>query len=128
MSTENPRFAYKVRQILNQGTDRLDRKVVDRLHDGRQKALDHQRVAVGDLSIAGFGYFASGRLPAYVRTLIAAFALLGGVVGTYYWNSFQQATENAEVDSALLSDELPPAAYLDKGFQAWLDRSSQSSQ
>jgi hypothetical protein len=49
-------------------------------------------------------------------------------VGTYYWNHFEQAAENEEVDSALLSDDLPPAAYLDKGFQAWLERSSPASQ
>ena len=80
------------------------------------------------MSLAGFGQFASETLPTYGRTLIAAFALLAGVMFTYYWNNFEQAAENAEIDSALLSDDLPPAAYLDKGFQAWLDRSSQSSQ
>ncbi|MDD5250021.1 MAG: DUF3619 family protein [Rhodocyclaceae bacterium] len=126
MSTEDQRFAYKVRQILNQGADGLDHEIVSRLHDGRQKALAQQRIAVGGLSLAGVGHV-TGRLSTYARALIAAFALLAGVVSTYYWNSFEQATENAEIDSALLSDELPPAAYLDKGFQAWLERSSQSS-
>lgn len=128
MSTEELRVAHKVRHILDQGAGDLDRRVLDRLHKGRQEALSRQRVTVAGLSFAGLGHFATSRLPAYVRTLVAAFALLAGVVFTYYWNSFEQAAENAEVDSALLSDELPPAAYLDKGFQAWLERSSQSRQ
>lgn len=127
MKTEELRIAQKIRRVLDEGTGTLDRKVADRLHEARQKALAHQRVAVGGLSFAGMGHFATHRFPTYARTLVAAFALLAGVVFTYYWNSFEQAAENAEIDSALLSDELPPAAYLDKGFQAWLERSSQPS-
>lgn len=121
-------ISYKIRQVLNQGVDGLDRKTALRLHEARQQALAHQKVAVGGLSLAGVGKFATETLPTYGRTLIAVFALTVGVVGTYYWNHFEQAAENEEIDSALLSDDLPPAAYLDKGFQAWLERSSQSSQ
>ncbi len=128
MSTDDLRFARKVRHILDQGAQGLDRSVTDRLYESRRKALSHQRAAVGGLKLAGLGHFVTFRWPVYARTLVAAFALLAGVIFTYYWNSLEQAAENAEIDSALLSDELPPAAYLDKGFQAWLERSSQSSQ
>jgi hypothetical protein len=48
-------------------------------------------------------------------------------MGTYYWNAFEQVQENEEIDSALLADELPPSAYLDRGFHAWLERTSDSS-
>ena len=128
MNNEELEFAYKVRQVLNAGEDSLAPKTLARLHGARQKALAHQRVEVRSLSLAGIGNFATESLPAYGRMLVAALALTAGVVGTYYWNHFEQAAENEEVDSALLSDDLPPAAYLDKGFQAWLERSSQSSQ
>lgn len=127
MSTEELRFAHKIREALDQGSSRLDREILDRLHQSRQKALSRQRVEVAGLSFAGVGHFATSRMPAFARTAVAAFALMAGVVFTYYWNSLEQAAENAEVDSALLSDELPPAAYLDKGFQTWLERSSPSS-
>lgn len=128
MKHEDQEFAYKIRQVLNRGAEGLDRKTTIRLYEARQKALAQQKTAVGGLSLAGMGHFASTSLPNYARTLIAAFALMLGVIFTYYWNHFEQAAENAEIDSALLSDELPPAAYLDKGFQAWLERPSQSSQ
>jgi hypothetical protein len=128
MSTEDLEFSGKVRRILDQGAYTLDRDITDRLYGIRKKALSRQRVAVGGLGLAGLGHFATFKLPVYARTAVAAFALMAGVVLTYYWNTFEQAAENAEVDSALLSDELPPAAYLDKGFQAWLERSSQSPQ
>lgn len=128
MNNEELKFSYKIRQVLNQGVDGLDQKTALRLHDARQKALSRQKMAVSGLSLAGVGSFATETLPIYGRTLIAAIALTIGVVCTYYWNHFEQAAENEEIDSALLSDDLPPAAYLDKGFQAWLDRSQQSSQ
>jgi len=128
MSNEELKLGYKVRQTLNQGAENLDESVAARLFEARQTALAHQKVRVGGFALAGFGQFASQTLPAFGRTLIAAFALVLGVVSSYYWNHFEQAAENEELDSALLSDDLPPAAYLDKGFQAWLDHSSQSSQ
>jgi hypothetical protein len=59
--------------------------------------------------------------------LIAAMALVIGATGTYYWNAYEQAQEYEEIDSALLADELPPSAYLDRGFHAWLERASDSS-
>lgn len=126
MNTEDSMFERKIRKVLDRGMDDLAPEVLGRLHAARQKALERQKVAIGGLQFAS--HFATFGLPAYARTLVAAFALLTGVILTYYWNSMEQAAENAEVDSALLSDELPPAAYLDKGFQTWLERSSPSSQ
>lgn len=127
MKNEELRFAHKVRQVLDLGTSNIDGRVAHRLFEARQQALGRQKVAVGRLHLAGMGGFSLELFPGYVRTVIAAFALMAGVVSTYYWNGFEQAAENEEIDSALLADELPPAAYLDKGFQAWLERSSQSS-
>jgi hypothetical protein len=47
-----------------------------------------------------------------------------GVAGVSVWNEFEKAAENEEIDSALLADDLPINAYLDKGFQAWLSEHS----
>lgn len=125
---EELKLTYLVRQALSRAVEELDEKTVSKLQEARMEALAHQRIAVGGLGLAGIGLKAGGFLPVYGRTFIAAFALLLGVAFTYVWTHFEQAAQNEEIDSALLSDDLPPAAYLDKGFQAWLDRSSQSSQ
>ncbi|MDK9724752.1 MAG: DUF3619 family protein [Sterolibacteriaceae bacterium MAG5] len=125
---EELKLTYLVRQALSHAVEDLDEKTVSRLHEARMEALSRQRVAIGRLGLAGIGLKTGVSLPAYGRTFIAAFALLLGVAFTYVWTHFEQAAQNEEIDSALLSDDLPPAAYLDKGFQAWLDRSSQSSQ
>lgn len=124
---EETEFGYKARQILNQGVDTLDRDIAVRLHDARQNALNCQQVSVGGLRMAEIGRVADSAFLANVRSLVAAMALIVGATGTYYWNAFEQAQEYEEIDSALLADELPPSAYLDRGFQAWLEHASDSS-
>lgn len=118
-------FGYKTRQALNQGLEHLDNRVATRLHEARQRALPRQRLAVGLVQLAAAGRWAEIDLAQHARTMLAVFALVVGAAGTHYWNAYSQAQEFEEIDSALLSDELPPSAYLDKGFHAWLERSSE---
>ncbi|CAG4885308.1 conserved protein of unknown function [Georgfuchsia toluolica] len=119
----------KIRQALDSGAASLDSSIATRLAKVRYNALDHQKkVAATSLSLAGIG---SGMgnilLPRFPRMLVAIAALTLGIAGTYYLNAFDQADENADVDSALLADDLPIDAYTDHGFQTWLEHSSQSS-
>jgi hypothetical protein len=121
-------FGYKLRQVLNQGTDGIDQAIAKRLCAARQEALQHQRVAVHGMELASIGHFFADAVFGHGRVILAAVALVVGASGSYVWHQYEQAAEFEEVDSALLSDDLPPAAYLDHGFRAWLERSSQSSQ
>jgi hypothetical protein len=121
-------LAYKLRQLLTQGTDALDAATLERLHVVRQRAPAKANVAVaGRLQLAGVGHFLSdavlqhGRMFALITTLVAGAALAS------YWNNFVQADDNEEVDSALLADDLPINAYLDPGFHAWLERNAPQS-
>lgn len=124
---EETEFGYKIRQALNQGLDSFDKNLAGRLHLARQKALNCQKEPIGGLRLAGFGESVEHAFFSHARTLLAVMALTIGATGTYYWNAFQQAQEFEEIDSALLADELPPSAYLDRGFHAWLERASDSS-
>jgi hypothetical protein len=124
---QDTEFGYKARQILNEGLERLDGKVAIRLHEARQSALAKQRQPVTVLRLAGIGHGIDFNFAAHARTVLAIMALTVGATGTYYWNAFAEAQEYEEIDSALLADELPPSAYLDKGFHAWLERGSDSS-
>ncbi len=121
---QDKEFGYKTRQILNEGLDHLDGKIARRLHESRQSALTKQRQSIGVLRLAGLGQGLDFDFAAHARTLLAIVALSIGATGTYYWNAFEQAQVFEEIDSALLADELPPSAYLDKGFHAWLERGS----
>lgn len=123
---QDTEFGYKARQILNHGVDNLEGKILARLNQARQAALNSQRVAVRGLRFAGVGYDVESRILPYARNVLAVIALVVGAAGTHYWNAFEQAQEFEEIDSALLADELPPSAYLDRGFHAWLEHASDS--
>jgi hypothetical protein len=41
-------------------------------------------------------------------------------VGYEQWTAWQQLSELADVDAAILTSDLPIDAYLDRGFQNWL--------
>lgn len=117
-------FGSQVRRRLDEGCHEMEASALLRLKKAREGALSRQAVTTGGLALANGNLTADALLP-YLRNIVTIIALLIGMVGTYYWNSFQDADENADVDSALLADELPVAAYTDQGFKAWLNHSSQ---
>jgi hypothetical protein len=117
-------FAYKIRHHLNQGVEGIDRTTADKLFEARRNALAHQRTAGAQLSLAGVGHIAADKLLPHARALIAVIGLVIGVVAVSTWNDLEKAAELEEIDSALLADDLPINAYLDKGFQAWLSEHS----
>lgn len=131
MSLEQ-QFSRNICRALDRGTQELDPSIAERLRAARERALVHQVVAVETVAILGAGGSAiqlgsdDERHP--IRTVLAILALLLGVCIAYYWNGFDQALENEEIDSALLADDLPPNAYLDRGFQAWLEKHSSDGQ
>ena len=45
-----------------------------------------------------------------------------GLVSISQWQADERADAIAEVDAALLTDELPTAAYTDPGFRQFLQR------
>ena len=127
-------FARQICRTLDRGTREIDPSIAERLRATRERALQHQAIAtVASLAIVGAGGTAAwhgGHDPEShpLRTLFAILALILGVSLAYYWNGFNQASENEEIDSALLTDELPPHAYLDRGFQAWLEKRSSTGE
>lgn len=125
------RFARQLCRVLDRGAQTLDPAVGERPRAARERALAPRAATAENVEILGAGGAAlrlggnGDRHP--LRSLLAALALLLGVGLAYYWNAFEQAGENEEIDSALLADDLPPKAYLDPGFQAWLSHYAQSA-
>ena len=118
-------FGNKVRHILNQGL-RLDAPVAERLRAARAQALARQRpepvpaLAWADNVVGSFGGWGGMSL----RVLLPLAILLAGVGGAYSWQQNQRAAELEEIDARLLTDDLPIDAYLDRGFQNWLKKTS----
>jgi hypothetical protein len=68
----------------------------------------------------GNASFRTGTYTPYLKQILAVVALLLGMWISFYWHSVQYVTEIEEVDSALLTDDLPPDAFLDNDFFEWL--------
>ncbi len=105
----------------------MEPHLVFRLNEIRQQVV--ARPQVNNLRLKGnIGALTLSSLWPHTRSFLAITALMLGMIGTYYWNNYEDADDDAEIDSALLADDLPITAYTDQGFHAWLDRSSSSLQ
>ncbi|HMW16947.1 MAG TPA: DUF3619 family protein [Accumulibacter sp.] len=118
-------FAYKIRQQLNRGSHDVSPSTVKRLDAIRERALSRQRVAVSQSVLAGVGGFFQHHVDSlHLRQVLVALAIAVGIMGYTYWSAEQDIAELEVLDSALLADELPIAAFTDKGFAAWLKSSA----
>jgi hypothetical protein len=117
-------FGKKVRQILNSGP--LGTQVERRLQAAREAALSRQRpegspaLAWADNVRGRFGGWTALALYAVLSLAV----LVAGAAGIYNWQQNQRIAELEEIDSQLLTDDLPIDAYLDRGFQNWLKKHS----
>lgn len=134
MNTDDLNFAYRVRHALNEKLDDLPASTTDRLAAARKAAMARKkahvpvRVTQAELVTAGAGdgFFSNpfgwlGRMSVAVPLLV----LVAGMVGLYQYEEQQRIAEVAELDAAVLSDELPLSAYLDHGFNAYLENREQ---
>jgi hypothetical protein len=124
-------FAYKVRQHLNRGLHDLRPDTLDRLAAARQAALGQQKCqkqAVAHPALAAVGNLFSFNsfhfTDLWFSQTLAAIAFLLCTLYSTFWMADQHIQELGNIDSAILSDELPIGAFTDKGFAAWLDNES----
>ena len=114
-----PHLAHLIRQNLNRSARALPEDVVARLRQARGVALTRQKRSLRGALLASAGALVtaeeSPRRTVAVVILVAA--LLGGLS---YWHSQQYIAGLADVDSAILTDDMPLGAIVDNGFDAWL--------
>jgi len=113
----------QLRHLLNQGIP-VRPEVAARLLQAREQALARQRpepapvVAWADNVVGNLGGWGGLAL----RVLLPLALLAGSGAALYNWQQQQRAAELEEIDSQLLTDDLPIDAYLDRGFQNWLKK------
>ena len=123
---EDTEVASRIRNLLNQSNADLDQKIALRLYEARCDALRHQMAPVVTVGIAGIGHHVIDLVQHHRRGIIALLALAVGSVSVDLWQNAQEVDALAEIDTELLSDEVPPDAYTDQGFMEWLQRLSES--
>jgi len=127
MNQPEHELAKNLVQHLDHGVDRLGPDVRERLLTARNAALSKYREQPAPVLGLAWAGQAAARItePGFydARNLIAVAALVLALVGVGYWQISAPGIDIAEIDTNLLTDELPVSAYLDKGFDSWLKRS-----
>jgi hypothetical protein len=112
--------------LLNQAAQSLPINIKDRLHAARLKALSvrkAEKVRVQKHVFAGTaGSWSTGSNGLWdtVGWVAPLAVLVFGLIGIAQWQDDSRINDIAEVDAALLTDDVPPDAYADSGFMAFL--------
>ena len=121
-------FGHLVARALSANLEQLPYEVQERLRAGRMRALAARRVSPvlatrPQAQQMGDGTLTMGAPWRGWTPLASLFPMVLLVVGLLTINVVldeYRANEVAEVDSALLTDDLPPTAYTDPGFVQFL--------
>ncbi|MFC5548657.1 DUF3619 family protein [Massilia aerilata] len=130
MNTDDINLAYKVRHALNENLENLPASTTDRLAAARALALSRKKADAPQSRKQARFDVASLLGMQWVRGLAVAAPLLAmviGLAGVYQNQHEQRAAELADLDAAVLSDDLPLTAYTDHGFNAYLAEQQQQA-
>jgi hypothetical protein len=133
MNTDDINLAYKIRHALNENLDNLPASTTDRLAAARARALSRKKadapVSAGKQRRPLFDFRSVLSMQWVARAAVAAplLAMVAGLVGVYQVEREQRSAELADLDAAVLSDDLPLTAYTDHGFNAYLVQQQQQA-
>jgi len=125
-TTESDQFGLTAAALLRQGSQSLPAGIKDRLYAARLKALsvkkpEKVRIAQHVLaSSSGDWSFGSRSLWDNVGWVAPLAVLVFGLIGIAQWQQDSRINDIAELDVALLTDDVPPDAYADSGFLGFL--------
>ncbi len=124
-------LAYRIRYALDEHAAHISPKIANRLRAARKLAIAHKKPELPQIAsapqFAGLHKLShSFNRPSNwfwrVSTVIPALLLIFGVIGIYFFEQERRINELAELDTAVLGDELPLDAYLDHRFDAYLNK------
>jgi hypothetical protein len=123
------KLGLSIASRLSDASDNLPSDISERLKAARMLAIGKRRVIKRQLvsAISGSGASAVLRIGGDTRSpwnviasLIPLLALIAGFLAISAIQDQDRASEIADVDTELLSDDLPPSAYTDPGFAHFL--------
>lgn len=123
------RFALKLTAKLSEHANELAPDLIERLRFARETAAERARAArrAEDVSAVGVGAQGTailgrlgGRWWLKAASIAPMLVLAAGLFMIQRWQETIQISAAAEVDAALLADDLPPTAYRDVGFAEFL--------
>jgi Protein of unknown function (DUF3619) len=121
------RLGLRLAGSLESASRELPHDVAERLRFAREQALARaaqarRLVAAGSVSGQGAAAVLSGPPSLWLRlaSLLPLVLLVVGLLLINHRQDMDQIAAAAEIDAVLLADELPPTAYSDPGFNAFL--------
>lgn len=122
-------FGQRVAARLATGTAELPHDISERLRAARVQAMGRRKLSSlqtassvsvsGGQASLGFGDEPFG-LWSRIASALPLLVLAAGLVAIHVVQNERRASDLAEVDAALLTDDLPPSAYADPGFVQFL--------
>lgn len=136
------RIARGITLRLSEGEALLPYEVTERLRASRERAVSERRreaslvrtQAASSVSAQGNTAVLTGPSSeggSWWRAILSAIPVFALVAGLVVYNSQADQSglnELTEVDTALLTDDLPPAAYADPGFIQYLKTSAATAE
>ena len=119
------RLALRLAAGLDEVADSAPHDIEQRLRVAREQALAlararERRAGEAPVSVSAGGDAALGGWWMRLASVLPLLLLVGGLVVISQEAVQEQVDAAAEIDAALLADDLPPAAYSDPGFLAFL--------
>ena len=112
-----------VTQHLNAGTAKVSPSIRHRLRIARTTAISRHTTHAG-ARLAGLpGLFHIDLVTKRALFRLAMMVVLS--LGVAYWHAREYIGELEDLDSAILTDEMPMDVITDKGFDAWLKSSAE---
>ena len=119
-------FGKRVTRLLNAQSENLSSDVQARLRDARASAISRAKaepVFVAQLQTTHRGFRnSSWNKPIWSFTgwLVPVTVVVLGLIAITEWQEDLRINDIANVDIALLTDDVPPDAFVDNGFMAFL--------
>lgn len=124
------RYGLKTACYLSAGAADLPYEISERLRAARAQAVSKRKIVkmetsgsvviAGDSAALSWGSDDGVSWWARIGSVLPLIALVVGLLAINSIQSDNRDQEVAEVDAALLTDELPPAAFADPGFIQFL--------
>ncbi len=116
-------FGRAIAKKLNAGLADLPAEQVSKLNQSRNRAMAAYRKPISILSLATVGGpSANSKLGWLVKPMILVpVALIAvAIVSANIWHDELQNDQGDGIDAAILSQELPIQAFLDKDMETWI--------
>ena len=124
--TQADQFGLSAAALLREGSQSLPAGIKDRLYAARLKAISlkkPEKVRIAQHVLASpTGNWSSGSRSFWdnVGWIAPLVVLVFGLIGIAQWQQDSRINDIAELDVALLTDDVPPDAYADSGFMGFL--------